>query len=80
MLEKIDVFEDEDKKQLIINTLANYLEKSDRPYVALVPYIAKTGYPKSKISCFNKLTPIFASISTPCLHDFPNLSTYRVRV
>lgn len=46
MLDKIDVLEDEEKKEQIIQKLAEYLENSDRPYVALVPYISRTGHPK----------------------------------
>ena len=48
MLEKIDVLEDEDKKEQIIQRIAEYLQNSDRPYVALVPYISRTGHPKCK--------------------------------
>ena len=46
MLEKIDVLEDEGKKKQIVQRLAGYLEDSDRPYVALVPYVSRTGHPK----------------------------------
>jgi predicted transcriptional regulator of viral defense system len=46
MLEKIDVLEDEEKKEQIIQKLAEYLENSNRPYVALVPYISRTRHPK----------------------------------
>jgi len=48
MLEKIDVLEDEEKKEQIVDKLANYLATVDRPYVSLVPYISKTGYPRCK--------------------------------
>ena len=48
MLERIDVLEDEAKKEQIIQKLANYLENCERPYVSLVPYISRTGYPKCK--------------------------------
>ena len=46
MLEKIDVLEDEGKKERIVQRLADYLEDSDRPYVAFVPYVSRTGHPK----------------------------------
>jgi predicted transcriptional regulator of viral defense system len=46
ILERIDVLEDEEKKGQIIQKLAEYLQDLDRPYVALVPYISRTGYPK----------------------------------
>lgn len=46
MLEKIDVLEDEEKKQQIVTKLAEYLEDQERPYVSLVPYILKTGHPR----------------------------------
>ena len=46
MLEQIDVLEDEDKKEQIIEKLAEYIETIDRPYVSLVPYISRTGHPK----------------------------------
>ena len=48
MLERIDVLEDEDKKEQIIAKLAEYIETVDRPYVSLVPYISKTGHPRCK--------------------------------
>ena len=48
MLERISVFEDEDKKEKIIRTLAKYLKNSNRPYVALAPYISIAGHPKCK--------------------------------
>lgn len=48
MLEKIDVFEDEEKQGKIVDKLSKYLENSNRPYVALVPYISKIGHPKCK--------------------------------
>ena len=48
ILEKIDVLEDEEKKQKIIDKLAEYLKDSERPYVSLVPYISKTGHPRCK--------------------------------
>ncbi len=46
MLERIDVIEDEEKKEQIIAKLAEYIETVDRPYVSLVPYIPRTGHPK----------------------------------
>ena len=46
MLERIDVIEDEEKKEQIIEKLAEYLQGLDRPYVSLVPYISRTGHPK----------------------------------
>lgn len=46
MLERIDVLEDEEKKEQIIIKLAEYIETVDRPYVSLVPYISRTGHPK----------------------------------
>ena len=46
MLEKIDVLEDEGKKERIVQRLVDYLEDSDRPYVALVLYVLRTGHPK----------------------------------
>lgn len=48
ILEKIDVLEDEEKKQKIINKLAEYIKNSNRPFVSLVPYISRTGYPRCK--------------------------------
>ena len=48
MLEKIDVLEDEEKKQKIIDKLAEYLKNLDRPFVSLVPYISRTGHLKSE--------------------------------
>ena len=42
----IDVVEDEEKKQNLINKLAAYLQHSARPFVSLVPYITRVGYPK----------------------------------
>jgi hypothetical protein len=39
---------DENKKQSIINTLAEYLQNSGRPFVSLVPYIPRKGYPKCR--------------------------------
>lgn len=48
ILEKIDVLEDEEKKQKIIDKLVEYLKNSDRPFVALVPYISRTGHPRCK--------------------------------
>lgn len=48
MLEKIDVIEDEEKKECIVQTLAEYLKNAHRPYVALVPYLPITGHPKCK--------------------------------
>lgn len=47
VIEKIDVI-DEDKKQNIVNKLAEYLQNSDRPFVSLVPSISRKGYPKCK--------------------------------
>jgi predicted transcriptional regulator of viral defense system len=44
ILERIEVMEDEEKKQQIIDRLAEYLENVDRPYVSLVPYISRTGH------------------------------------
>jgi hypothetical protein len=38
--------EDEEKKQQVINRLAEYLENVERPYVSLVPYISRTGHSK----------------------------------
>lgn len=46
MLERIDVLEDEEKKEQIIQKFSEYLQSLDRPYVALVPYISRTGHPK----------------------------------
>ncbi|MCY4032871.1 MAG: type IV toxin-antitoxin system AbiEi family antitoxin [Hyphomicrobiales bacterium] len=46
ILEKINVLEDEEKKEKIIRTLAEYLKNSNRPYVALAPYISRVGHPK----------------------------------
>lgn len=46
MLEQIDVLEDEEKKEQIVEKLAEYIETIDRPYVSLVPYISRTGHPK----------------------------------
>lgn len=48
VLEKIDVMEDEEKKQKIIDRLLEYLKNSDRPFVSLVPYISRTGHPRCK--------------------------------
>jgi predicted transcriptional regulator of viral defense system len=48
VLEKIDVLEDEEKKQKIIDKLVEYLKNSDRPFVSLVPYISRTGHPRCK--------------------------------
>jgi predicted transcriptional regulator of viral defense system len=48
ILERIDVPEDEEKKQKIIDRFVVYLKDSDRPYVALVPYISRIGHPKCK--------------------------------
>ncbi len=48
VLEKIDVFEMEDKKEKIIKKLEEYLQNSDRAYVSLVPYISRTGCPRCK--------------------------------
>lgn len=45
ILERIDVLEDE-KKEQIIQELEKYLQDLNRPYVALAPYISRTGYPK----------------------------------
>ncbi|MDX2346256.1 MAG: type IV toxin-antitoxin system AbiEi family antitoxin [Legionella sp.] len=46
ILEKIDVLDDEEKKQKTIDKLAKYLKDSERPFVSLVPYISRTGHPK----------------------------------
>ena len=46
MLDRIDVLEDEEKKDQIIAKLAEYIETDNRPYVSLVPYISRTGHPK----------------------------------
>jgi len=46
VLERIEVMEDEEKKQQVINRLAEYLENVERPYVSLVPYISRTGHSK----------------------------------
>ena len=46
ILEKIDVDEDEEKKEKIIQNIAKYVQSVDRPYVSLVPYISRTGHPK----------------------------------
>lgn len=48
VLERIDVFEDEKKKEQIIRILSKYLQKTNRPYVALVPYIERAGWPRCK--------------------------------
>lgn len=48
MLEKIDVLEDEDKKQQILDKLAKYIENIPRPYVSLVPYISTAKHPRCK--------------------------------
>jgi hypothetical protein len=48
VLEKIDVMEDEEKKEKIIYRLVEYLKNSRRPFVSLVPYISKTGHPRYK--------------------------------
>jgi len=48
MLERIDVMENEEKKEQIVAKLAEYIETIERPYVSLVPYISKTGHPKCK--------------------------------
>lgn len=45
IIEKIDMM-DENKKQSIVDMLAEYLKNSDRPFVSLVPYIPRKGYPK----------------------------------
>ncbi len=47
IIEKIDTI-DEDKQHSLVNKLAEYLESSDRPFVSLVPYISRTGYPRCK--------------------------------
>ena len=46
MLEKIDAFEDEEKKKQIVQRLVDYLENSEYSYVTLVPYISKVRHPK----------------------------------
>ena len=46
ILERIEVIEDEEKQQQIITKLAEYITGIDRPYVSLVPYISRTGYPR----------------------------------
>jgi len=46
VLEKIEVLEDEQKKQQVVDTLAAYLKNANRPYVSLVPYIPSAGYPR----------------------------------
>lgn len=46
ILEKIEVLDDEEKQKKVINKLAEYLQNSERPFVALVPYLSKTGYPR----------------------------------
>jgi predicted transcriptional regulator of viral defense system len=48
MLEKIDVLEDEDKKQQIIAKLEQHITSIDCPYVSLVPYISRTGQARCK--------------------------------
>lgn len=48
LLERIDVLEDEEKKNQITQKLAEYLQSIDRPYVALVPYISRTGHHRCK--------------------------------
>ncbi len=48
ILEKIDVLEDEEKKQKIIDKLLEYLKNLNRPFVALVPYISRAGHPRCK--------------------------------
>jgi hypothetical protein len=48
ILERIDVSEDEEKKQKIIDRFAAYLDDSDRPYVVFAPYISRAGHPKCK--------------------------------
>lgn len=46
VLERIEVMEDEEKKQQIVSRLAEYLGNMERPYVSLVPYITRTGHSK----------------------------------
>ncbi len=46
ILEKIDVLEDEEKQKRTINKLAEYLKDSERPFIALVPSLSKTGCPR----------------------------------
>lgn len=46
ILERIDVLEDEEKKEQIITKLAEYIETVDHTYLSLVPYISRTGHPK----------------------------------
>jgi predicted transcriptional regulator of viral defense system len=48
ILEKIEVIEDEEKKEKIIDRLAEYLKNSKRPFVSLVPYISKKGHLRCK--------------------------------
>lgn len=48
ILEKINVLEDEEKKEKIIRTLAKSLKDSNRPYVGLASYISRVGHPKCK--------------------------------
>lgn len=46
ILERIEVFEDEEKKDRIIERLAKYIQGLNRPYVSLVPYRSRNGHPK----------------------------------
>ncbi len=48
VIEKIDVLEDENKKQEILNKLGWFLKDSDRPFVSLVPYMSRRGHQKCK--------------------------------
>lgn len=48
ILEKIDVIEDEEKKQKIIDRLLEYLENLNRPFISLVSYISRTGHHRCK--------------------------------
>lgn len=47
ILEKIDVM-DEDKKDVIVNELAEFLKGNVKYYIPLASEIQKTGYPRSK--------------------------------
>ncbi len=47
IVEKIDVM-DEEKKHSVLAKLEEYLKNTSRPYVSLVPYISRTGYPRSE--------------------------------
>ncbi len=47
VIEKLDII-DEDKQKNIVSRLLAYLNTTNRPYVSLVPYISRTGYPRCK--------------------------------